>query len=236
LDPYEAFTPTYDTWAADMTDDVQWYVSLAREAAEPIVELAVGSGRVGIPIARATGKRVIGIDRSPSMLAVARERSEGLPLELREGDMRELELDEPVELVICPFRSLMHLPTWADKRRVFERVAASLRPGGRFAWNVFAFSPQIAAQLIDKRVEKPGGLWEEVHYIAADSRLELVRGRGDEAIGTLEIWWATKSEWEGLVDVAGLEVEALYGGFRREPFDDASLEMVWVARKGSRGA
>jgi hypothetical protein len=41
----------------------------------------------------------------------------------------------------------------------------------------------------------------------------------------------TKSEWEGLVDVAGLEVEALYGGFEREPFDDESLEQVWVARK-----
>ena len=231
MDQYEAFTASYDAWAADMTDDVQWYVSLAREAAEPVVELAVGSGRVAIPIARETGKRVIGVDRSSSMLAVARERSAGLPLDLREGDIRDLSLEEPVELIICPFRSLMHLPTWADKRRVFERVAASLRPGGRFAWNVFAFSPEIAAQLIGKRVEKGGGLWEEVHYIAADSRLELVRGRGDDVIGVLDIWWSTKAEWEGLIDVAGLDVEALYGGFHREPYTDDSLEMTWVARK-----
>jgi hypothetical protein len=34
-----------------------------------------------------------------------------------------------------------------------------------------------------------------------------------------------------LIDVAGLEVEGLYGGFHREPYDDSSLEMVWVARK-----
>jgi SAM-dependent methyltransferase len=231
MDQYEAFTATYDTWAADMTEDVQWYVSLAHEAAEPIVELAVGSGRVSIPIARETGKRVIGIDRSASMLAVARERAAGLPIELREGDMRDITLDEPADLIICPFRSLMHLPTWADKRRVFERVAASLRPGGRFAWNVFAFSPEIAAQLIGKRLDKAGGLWEEVHYVAADSRLELVRGRGDDTIGVLQIWWSTKAEWEGLIDVAGLEVEALYGGFHREPYTDESLEMTWVARK-----
>src|SRR3954464_1868292 len=118
---YDPHAADYDLWAADMVDDVQWYVSLARAGGEPIVELAVGSGRVAIPIARETGKRVVGIDRSGAMLAVARERAAGLPGELREGDIRELLLAEPVELVICPFRSLMHLPTWADKRHVFER-------------------------------------------------------------------------------------------------------------------
>ena len=61
--------------------------------------------------------------------------------------MRDLELDEPAALVYCPFRSLLHLPTWADQRRVFERVAASLRPGGRFAWNAFVFDHAIAARL-----------------------------------------------------------------------------------------
>src|SRR5881409_2220241 len=105
---YDQHAADYDLWAADMVDDVQWYVSLAREAAEPIVELAVGTGRVAIPIARETGKRVIGIDRSPAMLAVAGDRAAGLPIELHEGDMRELSLPEPVDLNICPFRSLMH--------------------------------------------------------------------------------------------------------------------------------
>jgi ubiquinone/menaquinone biosynthesis C-methylase UbiE len=231
MDEYGAFASTYDAWAADMTDDVQWYVALAREAAEPVIELAVGSGRVAIPIARATGKRVIGIDRSPAMLAVARERSEGLPIELREGDMRDLAVDEPLRLVICPFRSLMHLPTWDDKRRVFERVAGALQPGGRFAWNAFVFSPQIAARLDGQHVDRADGLWEETRYVAADSRIEITRGRGDETIGTLRIWWSTKAEWDGLIEAAGLELEALYGGFHREPFDDSSLEMVWVARK-----
>ena len=64
---YDPHAAEYDLWAADMVDDVEWYVSLAREAAAPIVELAVGTGRVAIPIARETGKRVIGIDRSPAM-------------------------------------------------------------------------------------------------------------------------------------------------------------------------
>jgi SAM-dependent methyltransferase len=228
---YDSHAADYDRWSADMTADVAWYVELARDAAEPIVELAVGSGRVAIPIARETGKRVIGIDRSPAMLAVARERARGLPIDLRQGDMRDLALEEPVELVICPFRSLLHLPTWSDRRRVFERVAAALKPGGRFAWNVFAFSPFIASRLHDRRIDHGDGHWESNHYVPADNRLELTRGRGDETIGALRLWWIAKSEWEGLIDVAGLEVEALYGGFAREAFTDDSLELVWIARK-----
>src|SRR5436305_7244401 len=208
---YDSHAADCDVWAADMVEDVQWYVSLAREAAEPIVELAVGTGRVAIPIALETGKRVIGIDRSPAMLAVARERAAGLPVELREGDIRDLALEERVDLIVCPFRSLMHVRTWAERRRVFERVAAALRPGGRFAWNVFAFSPFVAMAVEGKR-ETRGESWQEVHNVPADNRIDLVR---DE--GVISLWWMTRAEQEGLCDVAGLEVEALYGGFHREP-------------------
>lgn len=231
MSDYAPFVEGYDAWSAHMTDDVGWYVRLAREAHEPIVELAVGTGRVAVPIAREAGKRVIGIDRSPEMLAVARERAAGLPVELREGDMRDLQLDERVDLVICPFRSLLHLPTWADRRRVFDRVAASLRPGGRFAWNAFAFSHLIAAQLDDRRIEHADGRWEVNHYVPSDNRFELTRGNGEETIGRLVGWWVAKSEWEGLIDVAGLEVEALFGGFHEESYDDESVEQVWIARK-----
>ena len=45
------------------------------------------------------------------------------------------------------------------------------------------------------------------------------------------MWWATRNEWLGLLDVAGLEAEALYGGFAGEPFGDGSPEYVFVARR-----
>src|SRR5690349_22085677 len=97
----EAFADRYEEWSAAMTADVPFYVGLAREADGPLVELAVGNGRVAIPVAQATGRRVIGIDSSPAMLARARERAleEGVELDLREGDMRELELEEPAGLI-----------------------------------------------------------------------------------------------------------------------------------------
>ena len=154
MDPYAGFAAIYDTWSAAMTEDVAFYLDLAREAEGPTVELAVGTGRVAIPVAAATGRRVIGIDRSPAMLAIARERADaaGVQLDLCAADMRDFELDEPAALISCPFRSLLHLPTWADRRRVFERVALSLRPGGRFAWNAFAFDPQIGRASCRERV------------------------------------------------------------------------------------
>ena len=223
---YDTWAPVYDAWAADMTDDVAHYVSLAQETDGPIVELAVGSGRVAIEVVRETGKPVLGIDSSPAMLEIARERAAGLPLELRLGDMREFELDEPAGLIYVPFRSLLHLHGWSDKRRAFECVARALRPGGRFAFNSFAFSHRIAAQL-DGTTQDQNGIVHTLHYAPADNRVDIVRDDG----ATLSLWWATRSEWEGLVDVAGLEIEAQYGWFDRRPLTDDSPELVFVTRK-----
>jgi ubiquinone/menaquinone biosynthesis C-methylase UbiE len=227
MSAYDPFAPIYDDWASHMTVDVAFYVELAREADGPVVELAVGNGRVAIPVAEAIGP-MLGIDNSPAMLAQARERATeaGVPLELREGDMREFELDEPAALVYCPFRGLLHLPTWADRRRVFERVAASLRPGGRFAWNAFAFNPHIAAAN-DGVWADQAGIRHRVDHATGDARIDITLESGD----SISLWWLNRSEWEGLLDVAGLETEALYGWFDRRPFEDSSEEFVWVARK-----
>ena len=225
---YEAFAAIYDDWSADMTADVPFYVELARESEGPLVELAVGNGRVAIPVARETGRRVIGIDKSPAMLAQARERvaQAGVDVDLREADMREFELDEPAGLVYCPFRSLGHVPTWADRRRVFERVHASLRAGGRFAWNFFVFDPSIAAR-IDGEWQEQNGIRHRVDHFKHDNRLDVTLESGE----AISLWWLNRSEWEGLIEVAGFEVEALYGGFERQPFDESANEFVWVVRK-----
>ena len=229
---YDPFAPIYDDWSAHMTDDVPYYVELARETEGPLVELAVGNGRVAIPVARETGRHVLGIDASPAMLEAARSRADaaGVDLSLRLGDMRELELDEPAGLVYVPFRSLLHLPTWADRRRVFERIHASLRPGGRFAWNAFVFDPRIAAR-IDGEWQEQNGVRHRVDQVKHDNRIDITLESG----AAISLWWLNRSEWEGLIDVAGFEVEALYGDFDRRPFDETANEFVWVVRK-PRGA
>jgi SAM-dependent methyltransferase len=224
---YAAFAKQYEAWSAEMTEDVPFYVELAREADGPVVELAVGTGRVAIPVARETGRRVIGIDLEPAMLEQARANAAraGVELELRLGDVRELELNEPAALITCPFRSLLHLPTWADRRRAFERVAAALRPGGRFAWNAFCFDYRVATA--NEGRAGHDRVPHTIHHVPAESRIDITLDSG----ATISLHWATKNEWLGLIDVAGLEVEALYGWFDRRPFDEDSREFVWVARK-----
>jgi SAM-dependent methyltransferase len=226
MSEYDAWAPVYDEWSAHMTEDVAHYVSLAREADGPVVELMVGSGRVAIEVVRETGRPVLGIDSSPAMLEIARERAAGLPLELRLQDVRELELEESAALIYVPFRSLLHLHGWKEKRQVFERVARSLRPGGRFAFNAFVFNHAVAARN-DGTTQDQNGIVHSLRYVAADNRIDITRDDG----ATIHLWWATRSEWEGLIDVAGLEVEALHGGFEHEPYTDDSLEMVWVTRR-----
>jgi ubiquinone/menaquinone biosynthesis C-methylase UbiE len=223
----EAFADRYEEWSAEMTADVAFYVGLARQADGPVVELAVGNGRVAIPVAEAIGRPVIGIDFSPAMLEQARVRAAEADVELvlDEGDMRELALDEPAALIYCPFRALLHLPTWGDRRRTFERVAASLKPGGRFAWNAFAFDHHVAVRLDGESHSEP--VPHTVRYAVGDNRIDLTLENGAKS----SLWWATKNEWLGLIDVAGLELESLHGGFAGETFGDSSREYVFVVRR-----
>jgi len=60
-----------------------------------------------------------------------------------------------------------------------------------------------------------------------DKRIDIILDSG----ATSSLWWATKNEWLGLIDVAGLDLEALYGGLAGEPFTDDSREYVFIARR-----
>lgn len=221
----EQFSERYAEWSAAITEDVPFYVELAQHATGPLVELAVGNGRVAIPVARATGKTVIGIDTSPAMLAQAEAgaTAAGVELDLRLADMRDLELTEAAGLIYCPYRALLHLPTWADRRRTFERVKAALAKGGRFAWDVFAFDHHVAARLDGRHIDAP--VAHTINYDVADNRIDLRLDGG----GISSMWWASKNEWLGLLDVADLKVEAIYGSFDGAPLTESSGDYIFVA-------
>ena len=226
---YDAFAPIYDDWSADMTEDVPFYVELARESEGPLVELAVGNGRVAIPVARETGRPVLGIDSSPAMLAQARERADaaGVELELREGDMRDLELDEPAGPDLRPVPRACSTcrpgPTGgASSSASTPRCGPVAASPGTHSSSTRA-SPRASTASGRSRTASATGSTRSKH----DNRIDITLESGD----AISLWWLTKSEWEGLIDVAGFEVEALYGGFERQPFDETANEFVWVVRK-----
>jgi hypothetical protein len=98
-------------------------------------------------------------------------------------------------------------------------------PTAAFAWNAFAFDHHIASAIDGRHADTP--LPHTNHYSVSDNRVDITLDDG----GTGSLWWATKNEWLGLLDVAGLRLEALYGGFAGEPLDDNSPEYVFVARR-----
>src|SRR5262245_28823220 len=126
---YDSIASIYDPWSRSVTEDVDFYVEHALASGGPIVELAVGTGRIAIPIARA-GIDVIGVDSSPGMLAVARAAAEQAGVagrvDLRVGDLREPPVSERVPLVICPFRSLLHMESEDEKLRALRAARALL--------------------------------------------------------------------------------------------------------------
>lgn len=70
-------------------------------------------------------------------------------------------------------------------------------------------------------------LCHTIRYAVGANRIDIILDDG----ATSSLWWATRIEWLGLVDTAGLEIEALYGNFDRTPLDDDSREYVFIARR-----
>jgi len=230
---YDAIARLYDPWSVSVTEDVPFYVDEARRVSPgPVVELGVGTGRIAVPIA-VEGIRVIGVDSSAGMLEVARERAESAGVadlvELRVGDLRAPPVTERVELVICPFRSYLHLRTDAERLRALRAARDLLVPGGRLVFDVFAPGADDIAETDGRWLEREPEIFERADWDTEARTLTLsVRGPTGEA--TLALAWLSADEWRALLERAGFEVEALYGWFDRRPFRGGE-DMVWIARR-----
>ena len=95
------------------------------------------------------------------------------------------------------------------------------------AWNAFAFDHQLAVRLDGQRQDDGLMPPHTIRYAVGTNRIDLVLDDGS----TSSLWWATKNEWLGLIDSAGLKIEALYGGFDGDQFDDDSSEYVFITRR-----
>ena len=228
--PYDAIAELYDPWSASVVEDVDFYLGEARRSGGPVLELGIGTGRIAVPIA-ADGIRVIGIDSSRAMLDICARRAAlaGVEVDLRVGDLRHPPVEEHVPLVICPFRSLLHMHTDDDRRAVLAAVHELLQPAGRFVFDVFTPGAEDIAQTHDRWLEREPGIFERAVWDETERTLTLtVRGPAGET--TMALAWLSPGEWRTLLEETGFEIEACYGWFDRTPFTGGD-DSVWIARR-----
>jgi SAM-dependent methyltransferase len=158
---YDFFADVYDFQYGTTTVDLDFYVSEAKAAQPPVLELACGTGRVTLPIARA-GVPIVGVDSSVRMLDRAREKAaslgdssttggpsasgQDLPVRWVQADMREFHLEERFGLAIIPARSFLHLLNPDDHVQALSNIREHLAPGGRLILNLFVPDLRMIAE------------------------------------------------------------------------------------------
>ena len=247
----------YDSLSTGLDGDEAFYVEEARKASGPVLEIGCGTGRIMIPIAE-SGVNIVGLDSAPAMLEVAREKIAGLPEETRcriqiaEDDMRSFDLDRQFDLAIIPYRAFLHMMTVEDQRKALTRIRDHLNDGGRLVFNVFDPSLEIIAAYM----KPPRGVISHIgtfrhpdsgrQVMVSDTRsydpaeqtlveyrfFEELDNEGkvvSKTVTPLILRYVYRFEMQHLLELCGFEVEALYGGFARGPFEHGN-EQVWVAR------
>lgn len=255
---YDAWAEWYDVvYSTAGTDEVEFYVDLATRLGGPVLEIGCGTGRIAIPTALA-GVRTVGVDASPAMLAKAREKLEraGVPegmLELVQGDMRDLRLSpegRSFPLVTLPARTLLLATTQEEQIAVLRECARHLSPEGRLVFNAFVPDPQMLADtnnsaFLEAKTTHPETgnrclFWAHNRFNPVSQTnhgLQIVEelGCGGETLRRVYLdvllRYIHPAEAGLMIEAAGLEAEEVYGGFDGAPLDEASEEMVWVARR-----
>jgi SAM-dependent methyltransferase len=234
VSPYDTIAELYDPWSRSVTEDIGFYVAEARKAGGPVVELGVGTGRIAIPIAQ-QGIRVIGVDSSREMLAACgrRAEAEGIAdqLDLRLGDLRSPPVNEQVALVICPFRSYLHLTDDGERVEALTAARNALLPNGRLVFDVFAPKPDDIAETHGRWLEREPGIYEHADW-DADTRTLTLSVRGPSGAATMALSWTSRDEWQQLLEDAGFSVDACYGWFDRTPYLGGE-DMVFIARRAT---
>jgi ubiquinone/menaquinone biosynthesis C-methylase UbiE len=255
----EFYAETYDTVVPDWPGEIDFYRELAAETHakdQTILEVACGTGRIAIRLAQ-EGFDVVGLDFSPAMLAVAREKSTGMPnTRWVQGDMRVFNLDETFGLIIIPGHSFQNILTIEDQVSTFQSIRRHLAAGGTFVVHV----DHLSVDWLGELTRDMGGVFEDEGSFSHPKTGQKIRVSQAWSYETATQTAISQTVWEGVNDKgevvdrwesgplrfhcyfpfemehllarAGFEVEAVYGDFSRHELQDDSSEMVWVAHVG----
>jgi SAM-dependent methyltransferase len=254
----EFYAEIYDAWVPDWPGELDFYRDLALAAMSSggaVLEVACGTGRIAARLAQ-EGVTVVGLDRSPEMLEVARGKTQGLGnARWVRADMRSFDLGETFGLVILPGHSFQHLNTPHDQLGCLECVRRHLQRGGLlvvhldhqdFAWLGGLVGEGGGRLEPDGRFRHPVTGREIRAYRAwsyepatqtavSQARWEEIGADGQVVgrweSGPVRLHCVFRFEIEHLLARAGFAIDAIYGDFHRGPLLDASSEMIWVVRR-----
>jgi len=233
----------YDADNASVRADIPFYVSAAKKAGGPVLELACGTGRLTIPAAL-SGADVTGVDISRPMLERAREKAAaaGAKAVFVRADIRSFALKKRFKLVFIPFNSMQHLHDLRSLERFFGRVRAHLAQSGRFILDVFNPNPGYLARDREELIpigcyKDPltgGGMLVNEQYFydrasqTARVRWHYKRGRSGAGAKKLNLRCFFPLELEALLHYNGFRIAAKYGDFDRSPFRSDSPKQIIV--------
>ena len=200
----------------------------------PVVEFAVGTGRVALPLA-ATGVPVKGIDFSQPMLDELLAKPDAELVAVSVGDMTTTQVGSNASLVYLVFNTIMNLRTQALQVACFRNAAAHLAPGGRFL--IETIVPQIQALPPGETIRpfhvSPTHLGfdeyvDPVNQISISHHYHIDGDRVRTNSPSFRYVWP--AELDLMAQLAGLTLESRWGGWDRSPFtaDSGSHVSVWT--------
>ncbi len=235
FDPATSFGPDVAGRYDDHTrgDEAETADFLAEIAGgRPALELAIGTGRVALPLA-ARGVRVDGIELSSDMVARLRDKPGGADLTVVMGDMSRAEAPGRYGLVYLVYNTIYNLLTQDDQVRCFENAARHLADDGMFV--VEAGVPQawlrgrqfVNAEYVGKdEVVLDVNQYDPVTQILDENHVHLTND--GIRLGPISCRLAHPSELDLMARIAGLRLLDRWGGWRREPFTADSTRHVSV--------
>jgi SAM-dependent methyltransferase len=237
---------------------IAFYAALAQETGGPVLEIACGTGRVSIPIAR-LGFAVTGVDVVPGMVARARTKSVGLSTRWVVGDARTFDLGEQFRLIFLTGNAFQAFLTNTDQEALLQRVRAHLHKEGLFAFETRnpllpnSKPPEGLFMTLETRDEEEA--WpsfidangREVHvsrtrvydHVAQILHLTAYKrwheGEQEHTKGTrIALRYTFPQELAALLHYNGFTILRQYGDWNEEPLTATSPSIISVCRTRTR--
>ena len=255
----EALARLYDVDLLEDPGDLDLYLAMAARADGPVLELAVGSGRLAVPVANA-GHAVTGVDNDPWMLARARRMAdewlgaEADRVSLHEADVRTVRLPQAggFGLAFLALNSLLVLETAGDQLAAVRAMAMHLRPGGLAVVDVWLpdaddlgrFDGRLTLQYV-RRDPETGNLVTKLvaaRHDHTNQSVELTNVYDEGRPGQPPVRWVRQDrlrlvspdELRSLAEQAGLETQVIAGSDNLDPIGPASDRAILIAEKPRR--